>query len=120
MSKLYPQEKYKIKRAGKDKIVYCDGLDDAYEKGFFSGSLSREELFDIIVKRNPELRYIYSKYGIGIYDTHRGQYIAPVGRVNPIPQFTLMRESDNKCLCRSWHVILDKIRRKGYEINYDY
>jgi len=98
------------------KIKFVKDLDDAYAKGYFSGSLTRRELLDIIIKNNDDLHYIYKKNAIGLYS--RNRYVAAIGYINPIPKFTLMQETSKKVLAKGYPAIFEVIRRSGYEINY--
>ena len=102
------------------KIVEVDNLDQAYKDGWFSSSKSHRELYEIIVKKNPHLKFLYGEYGCGIYDTSKSEqeYIYPLGKLNPVPKFTLQDRKTKKILCRGWPKILEALRRKGYEINY--
>jgi len=98
------------------KIKFVKNLDDAYKKGYFSGSLRRNELLDMIIKNHDDLHYIYGKNAIGLYN--RNRYIAAIGYINPIPKFTLMQETSKKVLAKGYPAILEIIRRSGYEIEY--
>ncbi len=99
------------------KLILVESLEDAYKQGYFCGSITRYELFDILTKRNKQLRYIYGKNSLGLYDTDKAKYVAAVGNINPIPQFTIYQKNSKKVLCKSYKSILKSIRRQGYEID---
>ena len=133
-----------IKR-DKRPIVYAKDLDEAYEFGYFSGSMSAYELMARITKYNPSLRWHSYKRYRGLWDTARSaySYICGVPYFNTMPKFTIMKldtaksrklhycmedgtptsseviNTDNeeyKVLARGWPVILDIVKRKSYEI----
>jgi hypothetical protein len=89
-------------------------LDEAYELGYFQGSITRDELLDRITKKNPDLRLIYGKEGVGLFS--RNKYVASIGKLNPIPKFTLSNKVTGKVYNKSYISIIDRIRRQGYEV----
>lgn len=99
----------------KDYKVTAKSLDDAYEKGYFSGSMSRYELMEKITKYNPRLRWYANATHRGLFDSNR--YICGIGHNMTIPKWTIMRESDGYVFMRSWKSIIEEVKRRGYEID---
>lgn len=100
----------------KNYKVEVTSEEDAAEKGYFSGAITRDRLLKAITKRNPEIRIIYGKEHAGLFDKQKG-FICGVSRRYYIPMFTIHNTTTNKVLCRSWKSIINILRRKGYEIN---
>lgn len=130
---------------GTDRMVEAIDLDDAYKLGYFSGSITRYKLMEMVTKANPQLRWHSNKASVGLFDSNKKDaFICGIGREMTIPQWTIMRydrtqdrvlnrctedgdithteiiNMDNdkgKILMRSWRSILDIVKRKGYRVN---
>jgi len=106
----------KIKFTPKPVSVGVKSLQDAYNKGWFSGSISRDRLLAAVRKRNEHrgIRIRYAKDHAAICDD--SGFVCGVSRLCHIPQFTLSDETSGYIFCRSWRKILETLRRKGYEV----
>jgi len=131
-----------IKFLPRVKTLYAKSLDDAYEKGYFSGSMNREELYQRILKHNDTLRVRYTKTHGGLWD--RGRFVTAIGRCISIPRFTIchhdskfdetiihrnewgeevsrevknMDEMNGYVYMRGWTHIIRDIMKKGYKVD---
>jgi len=119
-------------------------LDDAYEKGYFSGNISEDEFKRRILKKNPQLKFIRNRHHAGIWDYTT--FITGYSPVGIVPLFTIGKldpsktksiqytnehgekthkqevnqdEEQGKILIRSYISVFNELRRKGYEITDD-
>ncbi len=79
----------------KECIVYAASLQDAYDKGYFSDSMTREELMDRVTKYNPQLRWYESDRATGLFDSYKGRdtkaFLCSIGKNKTIPAFTILK-----------------------------
>ena len=126
------------------KMTYAANLDEAYKKGYFTGSMTRWELMERITKYNPELRWYANKTHRGLFDTHRGKFICGIPHNLTIPKFSIQRydkkqerkvdftnmygeyvgteiiqtdDLDGLYLARGWPIIFKMLKKRGYKIN---
>lgn len=122
-------------------------LDEAYKKGYFTGSMNRYELMDRITKYNPQLRWYANATHRGLFDTNVNQdksFICGIPHNMTIPKYSLMEydfsqdkklqwctedgtrtgseiinknEHNYKVLARGWESILKIVEKRGYKIN---
>jgi len=108
-------------------------LQDAFNKGYYTGSMTRWELMERIEKKNPSARWYSTVKHRGLWI--RGKFICGIGSNLTIPKFSITRydkSKDIKCwgevidntdewkdiiLMRSWRVIFNTIKQKGYEVD---
>lgn len=128
-------------RLHKNYKVQARSLDEAYELKYFSGSMRRDELMERVCKANPEARWIANVTHRGLWI--RNKFVCGIGNEMVIPQFTIVRydktqdktlqysdkhgnpfgkkiinrdQLKGRILMRSWKVIINKIKQKGYEV----
>lgn len=78
-----------------DRLVYAASLDEAYKEGYFSGSMTRTEFMNRVIKFNPQLRWYESPRAAGLFDSLKGQdqkaFICSIGKSTTIPAFTILK-----------------------------
>ena len=79
----------------KDYVVQCASLQDAYDRGFFSDSMTREEFMNRVTKYNPQLRWHESEVAAGLFDAVKGRdskaFLCAIGKSTTIPAFTILK-----------------------------
>lgn len=104
---------------------HVQSYDDAYEKGYFSGSMAKDEFFRRIEKYNSQLRWFTSKFGNQLYTGiwHGRKMVASVTPLSKIPRFNLLLntpdnpETHEKVLCKSWISVFNTLEKQGYVID---
>jgi len=129
----------------KEIIVYAESLEDAYKKGYFSGSILREELMNAVTRYNPSLRWFSNQTHKCLWDSSKGEngFVTGITHNITIPKFTICRrvselqkkinfsnpqgevvgsqvinkdDKDGYVLARSWIKTIETVQRKGYEV----
>lgn len=121
----------------------ASSLQDAFEKGLFNGSISRDELMARITKYNPDVRWIAHEHVMGLHDVHKG-FVCGITRSRTIPLFSIFLKNPNdikkidycteegeythsgyvdknpesgKMLARGWAITFHILEQKGYKID---
>jgi len=129
-------------RLHKDYKVEARDLDEAYKLGYFSSSMRRDELMERVSRVNPDAQWKANATHRGLWI--RNKFVCGIGHEMVIPQFTIVRydksqdrtlrysdqhgnlfgkkivnrdEMKGRILMRSWRVIINKIKQKGYEVD---
>jgi len=129
-------------RLHRDYKVQARDLDEAYSEGYFSGSISRDELMERVCKLNDDARWYANVTHRGLWI--RGKFVCGIGHESTIPKFTIIRydtkldktlnysdqhgnvigkkiinkdELKGRILMRGWPVIINMIKSKGYEVD---
>lgn len=119
-------------------------LDEAYHKGYFTGSMQRTELMDRITKYNPQLSWKATATHRGLFDTTLHQdkaFICGITHNMTIPKYSIIEydfskdrklqwctqdgtktgteivnkdEHDYKVLARGWEAIFKILEKRGY------
>lgn len=131
-------------RSGKEITKKAFSIDDAYEKGYFSGGMIFEEFCERILKPNQCLKIHRGPFYTGLFDFENNRYVCGISRFCKIPMFTIEKydESKNKTinysdengnitskqiindddekgkvLARSWISVFNILRGQGYEVD---
>lgn len=134
----------KTSRNHKDIFREAASLDDAFEKGYFSGGMPRDEFMARILRKNPSFRTHSSATHTGLFDTENDRFVCGISKTSQIPRFTIMkldesksrtidytdengnftsRETINtddekgKVLARSWISTFNTLKAQGYEVD---
>lgn len=133
-----------VKLKEKPKNVTALDPDEAFKKGYFSGSINRNRLMEYLTQRFPELRIMENNTHAGLFDSINGNFICGVPKTDRIPQFTVskydeclhptlpIRDKDGNIVgyqemnfekgegfvyFKSYHRILKALKGAGYEID---
>jgi len=130
----------------KPKFVYAATLNDAYKKGYFTGSITRWELEDRVLKYNSSLKIFSGKTHRNIWDISKGEngFICGLTHNMTIPKFTIMQydsrfdksidftneygeltekkvynldDKKDYILAKSWIVTFKNLIKEGYKVN---
>lgn len=120
-------------------------LDDAYHKGYFCGSITRNELMERIMKYNDELRWYANKTHRGLFDSFRGKFICGITHNMTIPKYSISQlnkryerelptlqhdgsvktqyiqtdPDEGKIIARGWYPTLQMVEAKGYKVDWE-
>lgn len=124
------------------QVRYAASLEDAYQKGYFTGSMSRWELLDRIQKFNPDMATKANARYRGIFINER--YVCGLTHNLTIPKWTIVKhdpkqdrtikwcdehgetftgetvnldEDEGVILARGWPITLDMLKRKGFQVD---
>lgn len=130
----------------KTKMVWAANLDDAYKQGYFTGSMTRDELMSRITKYNKDLRWFANKTHRALYDTSKGNkaFICGIAHTSIIPKYTIQKhdprmmktlsysdehgdvykkesiytgDDEGLVLARGWTSTLNIVKKRGYQVN---
>lgn len=122
------------------KSFEANGLDDAYNKGYFEGSISRYTLVEGLRRRNPTIRFHSNETHTGVFDGNK--FVCGIAKGTTVPRYSIFQErtskmlpvsdehgnilsldtihtdegDSGKMLIRGWEVTLRILRGKGYVI----
>lgn len=136
----------RVYRDGQFKCFLAKDLDEAYSLKFFSGSITRWELMDRVIKYNSSLRWFANSHYRALWDVKKGEngFICGIAHSLTIPKYSILeynfdldkeltycdmsgeitgsevvniKENDYKALIRGWAPTLSIVKRKGYEVD---
>lgn len=132
------------KRSHTEIFKEAKDLDEAYEKGYFSGGMPFSEFERRILNKNEDLRIHRGPVYTGLFDTANDYYVCGISRFSRIPMFTILKrdfsqdrkinysdengnitsrqvinkdEEKGKVLARSWISVFNTLKAQGYEVD---
>ena len=127
-------------------IKWAASLEDAYNKGYFTGSMTRWELMERITKYNPNLKWYANATHRGLFDSDKKDkaFICGITHNLTIPKFTIQKhdpravrtinysnaygdithkedvytgDDEGYVIARSWKTIFNIVKKRGYNVN---
>lgn len=136
----------RLSRDGQYKCWLAKDLDEAYQLGFFNGSMTRYELMDRLTKHNKSLRWFANSTHRSLWDTDKGErgFICGITHNSIVPRYSIMQydfskdkkltycnafgevtesettnadEEEYTALARGWEATLAIVERNGYVVD---